>query len=144
VRRFLQSRLDMTMPFTMASLSLAYPRVRPRGRAQTPAKPALTIILYGVPTEVTTECSLAASELGVARAEVKHLQAACAALKAHPRAMMIASSLIRSWDREVIEDHAVRSGTPLLWVSSGADAYDASKAVAAWSFVELRRAKTLL
>jgi hypothetical protein len=134
----------MTMPFSMASLSLAYPRVRPRTRAQVPAKPTLTIILYGVPTEVATECSLAASELGVARAEVKHLQAACSALKAHPRAMMIASLGIRPWDREVVEDHAVRSGTPLRWVSSGADAYDAAKAVTAWSSAELRRAKTLL
>lgn len=134
----------MTMPSTMASLSLAYPRVRSRARTHVPAKPALTIILYGLPPEVATECTLAASELGVARAEVKHLQAACAALKTHPRAMMIASSRIRPWDREVIEDHAVRSGTPLRWVSSDAEAYDAAKAVVAWSSVELRRAKTLL
>ena len=125
-------------------MSSSYPRVRARARAQVPAKPLLTVILYGVTSEVATECSLAASELGVARAEVKHLQAACSALKAHPRAMMVASSQIRSWDREVIEDHAVRAGAPLRWVSSDADAYDAAKAVTAWSSAELRRARTLL
>lgn len=125
-------------------MSLSYPRVRARARAQVPAKPLLTIILYGVTSEVATECSLAAAELGVARAEVKHLQAACSALKAHPRAMMVASSRIRPWDREVIEDHALRAGTPLRWVHSDADAYEAATAVTAWSSVELRRAKTLL
>lgn len=125
-------------------MSLSYPRVRAKARAQVPAKPLLTIILYGVTSEVATECTLAASELGVARAEVKHLQAACSALKAHPRAMMVASSQLRPWDREVIEDHAVRAGTPLRWVTSDADAYEAAKAVTAWSAVQLRRAKTLL
>lgn len=128
----------------MMPMPLSYSHVRAKGRAQVPAKPLLTIILYGVTSEAATECSLAASELGVARAEVKHLQAACAALKAHPRAMMIASSHLRPWDREVIEDHAVRAGTPLRWVSSDADAYEAAEAVRAWSSVELRRAKTLL
>ncbi|GAC1524006.1 MAG: hypothetical protein NVS3B10_23610 [Polyangiales bacterium] len=134
----MQSHLDM-MP-----MSLSYPRVRARARAHVPAKPLLTVILYGVTSEVAAECSLAAAEQGVARAEVKHLQAACSALKTHPRAMMIASLQIRPWDREVIEDHAVRAGAPLRWVSSDADAYDAAKAVTAWSSVELRRAKTLL
>ena len=128
----------------MMPMPLSYSRVRTKARAQVPAKPLLTIILYGVTSEVAAECSLAASELGVARAEVKHLQAACSALKAHPRAMMVASSQIRPWDREVIEDHAVRAGTPLRWVSSDADAYDAAKEVTAWSSVQLRRAKTLL
>jgi hypothetical protein len=132
------------LPMPSFSVSSTYPRVRTRGRAQPPPKPLLTVILYGVTGEVATECTLAASEVGVARAEVKHLQAACAALKAHPRAMMIASSQIRPWDREVIADHAARAGTPLRWVSSDAEAYETAKAVTAWSSVELRRAKTLL
>ena len=123
---------------------LSYPRVRARGRAPVPAKPLLTVILYGVTGEVATECSLVAAALGVARAEVKHLQAACSALKAHPKAMMVASRAIRPWDREVIEDHAARAGTPLRWVDSDADAYEAAKAVTAWSSVELRRSRTLL
>ena len=125
-------------------MSLSYPRVRARARAQAPAQPLLTVILYGVTSEVASECALAASEVGVARAEVKHLQAACSALKAHRRAMMIASSQIRPWDREVIEDHAARAGAPLRWVSSDADAYEAANAVTAWSSVELRRSKKLL
>jgi hypothetical protein len=139
VQRFLQPRPDM-----MPTMSLSYPRVRSRARAQVPPKPLLTIILFGVSGEVANECTLAAAELGVARAEVKHLQAACSALKAHPRAMMVASRTIRPWDREVIEDHAVRAGTPLRWVSSDADAYEAAKAVSSWSAIELRRARTLL
>jgi len=143
VRRFLQSRPDM-LPMPSFSVAAAYSHMRTRGRAQPPPKPLLTVILYGVTGEVATECTLAASEVGVARAEVKHLQAACAALKAHPRAMMIASSQIRPWDREVIIDHAARAGTPLRWVSSDAEAYETAKAVTAWSSVELRRAKTLL
>jgi hypothetical protein len=94
--------------------------------------------------EVASECTLAAAERGVARAEVKHLQAACAALRAHPRAMMVASSTLRPWDREVIEDHAARAGTPLRWVSSDADAYETAMAVSSWSTIQLRRLKTLL
>jgi hypothetical protein len=109
-----------------------------------PSKPLLTIILYGVTGEVASECTLAAAERGVARAEVKHLQAACAALRAHPRAMMVASSTLRPWDREVIEDHAARAGTPLRWVSSDADAYETAMAVSSWSTIQLRRLKTLL
>ena len=132
------------LPMPSLPVSSSYPRVRTRGRAQPPPKPLLTVILYAVPSEVASECTLAASAVGVARAEVKHLQAACAALKAHPRAMMIASSQIRPWDREVVIDHAARAGTPLHWVSSDADAYETAKALSAWSSVELRRAKTLL
>ncbi len=125
----------------------SYPRVRASARAQVPPKPLLTIILYGlygVTEEVARECALAATELGVARAEVKHLQAACLALKAHPRAMMVASMAVRPWDREVIEDHAARAGTPLRWVASDADAYETAKAVSSWSAIQLRLLKTLL
>jgi len=108
--------------------------------AAPPAPPAL--ILYGVAPHVAAECERIAGELRLARAEVKHLQAACVALKAHSRAMMIASSAIRSWDRVVVEEHAARAGAPLRWVDKDHDVDDVAAEVRSWATETVRRART--
>jgi hypothetical protein len=105
-----------------------------------PAPPA--VILYGLPSDVAAECERVASELRLARAEVKHLQAACVALKAHPRAILVASSTIRSWDREVLEEHAARAGIPLRWVDATHTPDDVAIEVRSWATDTMRRART--
>jgi hypothetical protein len=106
-----------------------------------PTPPA--VILYGLPADVAAECERVASELRLARAEVKHLQAACVALKAHPRAMLVASTQIRSWDREVVEEHAARAGIPLRWVDSDHTPDDVATEVRSWATDTIRRARAI-
>ncbi|MDB4934570.1 MAG: hypothetical protein JWP87_1542 [Labilithrix sp.] len=106
-----------------------------------PAPPA--VILYSLPGDVAAECERVASELRLARAEVKHLQAACVALKAHPRAILVASSAIRSWDREVVEEHASRAGTPLRWVDANHTPDDVASEVRSWATDTIRRARAM-
>lgn len=114
-----------------------------RGPAVVSAPPPPALILYGVAPDVAAECERVASELRLARAEVKHLQAACVALKAHPRAMLLASATIRSWDREVVEEHAARAGVPLRWVAADHDPDDVAAEVRTWATDTMRRARTM-
>lgn len=96
------------------------------------------VILYALPKDVSAECERVATELRLARAEVKHLQAACVALKAHPRAILVASSLIRPWDRTVVEEHAAHAGAPLQWVDDARLPDDVADAVRSWAVGTLR------
>lgn len=121
-------------PFSVRSL---------RGPVPIAAPPPPALILYGVAPAVAAECERVASELRLARAEVKHLQAACVALKAHPRAMLLASATIRSWDREVVEEHAARAGIPLRWVAADNDPDDVAAEVRTWATDTMRRARTM-
>ncbi len=107
--------------------------------AAAPAPPA--VILYGLPADVAEECERVATELRLARAEVKHLQAACVALQAHPRAMLVAGTTIRSWDREVIEEHAARAGVPLRWVEADHTPDDVGSELRTWASETLRRGR---
>jgi hypothetical protein len=97
------------------------------------------VILYALPADVAAECERVATELRLARAEVRHLQAACIALQAHPRAMLVAATTIRSWDREVVEEHAARAGVPLRWVEADHAPGDVSSEVRTWASDTLRR-----
>ncbi|MDB5214017.1 MAG: hypothetical protein JWO86_1944 [Myxococcaceae bacterium] len=97
------------------------------------------VILYALPADVAAECERVATELRLARAEVKHLQAACIALRAHPRAMLVAGTTIRSWDREVVEEYAARAGVPLRWVEADHTPGDVSSEVRTWASDTLRR-----
>ena len=123
--------------------STRLPTRSPGGPAAVPAPPPPALILYGVGPEIAAECDRIASELRLARAEVKHLQAACVALKAHPRAMLLASVTIRSWDRAVVEEHAARAGVPLRWVAAEHAPDDVGAEVRSWAVDTLRRARTL-
>lgn len=114
-----------------------------RGPAAVAAPPPPALILYGVAADVAAECERVASELRLARAEVKHLQAACTALKTHPRAMLLASATIRSWDREVVEEHAARAGVPLRWVAADHAPDEVAAEVRTWATDTLRRARTI-
>ena len=127
------------MPLVLSRLS----SVRSARPTVTHAAPTFTIILYAVGPEVAGECEGIANELHIARAEVKHLQAACMALKAHPQAFLIAAATIRSWDREVLEEHAARAGTTLRWVTSAMEADDIGAAVRAWATGLMRRSRAV-
>ena len=117
-------------------------RAVPRGSAPAVSRAAaLAVILYGIPVDVAAECERVAGELHLVRAEVKHLQAACVALKAHPRAMLVASSTIRSWDREVVEEHAARAGIPVRWVDADHTPDDIANEVRSWATETTRRAR---
>ena len=124
----------------LAPLARAVPRGRAASATPAAATP-LAVILYGVPADVAEECERVAGELRLVRAEVKHLQAACVALKAHPRAMLVASSSIRSWDREVVEEHAARAGIPLRWVDADHTPDDVATDVRSWATDTMRRAR---
>jgi hypothetical protein len=122
------------------------PLARATNRSSTPplaagATAPLAVILYGVPADVAAECERVAGELRLARSEVKHLQAACVALKAHPKAMLVASSSIRPWDREVVEEHAARAGIPLRWVDADHTPDDVATEVRSWATDTMRRAR---
>ncbi|CAN5925619.1 hypothetical protein BH11MYX4_BH11MYX4_57040 [soil metagenome] len=104
--------------------------------------PTLTLILYAVPSDVGRECEELAHELHLARAEVKHLQAACAALKTHRRALLIASVAIRPWDRESVAEHAARAGTTVNWVGHEQAADDLERSIRSWAAESTRRART--
>jgi hypothetical protein len=114
----------------------------PRGAAAV-APPPPALILYGLAPDVSAECERIATELRLARAEVKHLQAACVALKAHPRAMVLASATIRPWDREVVEEHAGRAGATLRWVATDHAPEEVAADVRSWATETLRRSRTL-
>jgi hypothetical protein len=101
----------------------------------------LTMILFAVPEDVARDCEGIAAELRIGRAEVRHLQAACAALRANPGAILVASVAIRPWDRQVVEEHAARSGTTILWVG-GASLDDVGPQVRRWAMETTRRART--
>lgn len=126
---------------SLAPLARAVPRGTTPAIAPGAASPP-AVILYGVPADVAAECERVAGELRLARAEVKHLQAACVALKAHPRAILVASSTIRSWDREVVEEHAARAGVPLRWVDADHSPDDVATEVRSWATDTMRRART--
>lgn len=113
------------------------PTIATRGHSETP-----TIIMYAVPPDVASECQAIASELRIGRAEVKHLQQACAALEAHPRAFLIASEAIRPWDRHVLEEHAGKAGTAPRWVRSDGAYEDVAAVVRLWAGETLRRDRT--
>jgi len=91
---------------------------------------------------VARDCEAAASELRIGRAEVKHLQAACAALEAHPEAFVVASVAIKSWDRHVLEEHAHRAGATLRWIDAERDLDDVTVPIRAWATGAIRRART--
>lgn len=100
-----------------------------------------TVILYGVSAELAAECERVARELRIGRTEVRHLQAACGALKAHPKAMLVVSSALRPWDRVVVEEHAARAGAPLRWVNGAEHVEDVAGEVRTWVAEMIRRAR---
>lgn len=107
------------------------------------ALPRPTVIVYSVGPDLKRECEQVATELGIGRIEVKHLQAACAALAAHPRAFVVASVAIKSWDRHVLQDHADRAGATLRWVDEVRfDDAEVAAVVRTWALQGQRAART--
>jgi hypothetical protein len=125
----------MQSPSSSARTSL------PRPSASTAGHITPTIILYGANADVATECEHVARELHIGRTEVRHLQAACAALEAHPKAMLVVSSSLRSWDRVIVEEHAARAGAPLRWVDANQQGDEVANELRAWVNDTVRRAR---
>ncbi len=119
----------------------AQSKLPPRGRTSLIA-PTLTLIMYNVPPGIARECQDLAAELRLGRSEVKHLQSACAALEAHPRAFVVASAAIKPWDRQILEEHAGRAGTTLRWVDGEDDVLDVMALARTWATEAIRRART--
>jgi hypothetical protein len=87
-------------------------------------------VLFGVSAEIAKACEPLARDLPFARAEAKHLYAACTALDAASTAILVVSNTIRSWDRDVIEARALHMRAPVLWVSPSDDPDDVATSIA--------------
>jgi hypothetical protein len=104
---------------------LAPQSFRPRDRlAKGLIGPRLTVVFFGTSGEVVKACEPLARDLPFARAEAKHLFAACTALDGAANAILVVSTTIRSWDRDVIEERARAAKAPLLWVNATDDGDD--------------------
>jgi len=118
------------------------PPARARARLSADSS-ALAVIMYALRPDVVAECERVTTELRVARVEVKHLQAACSAIAAHPISMIVASAgAIRPWDREVLDDHAARAGVTVRWVTEEDDGDRVADEVRGWASGLARRART--
>ena len=128
--------------FTVGAMNRTSTRSTTPPPSRSRVSPTLTIIMYNLPAAVARECEELASELRLGRVEVKHLQSACAALVAHPRAFLLASVAIKSWDRQILEEHADRAGTTLRWVDDEGDTFDVMALTRTWAAEAIRRART--
>ena len=115
-----------------ASLSSTFPS----------ATTAPTLIAYGASPQLMAECEQIARDTGISHVEVKHLHAACTALKANPCSFVLASTQLRPWDREVLEDQVARAGVALRWIGPGDAPETAVSAIRAWAQGALRRSRT--
>jgi hypothetical protein len=88
---------------------------------------------------VLRACQPLARSLPFARAEAKHLHAACAALEAFASAILVVSTTIGPWDRDAIEEHASRANAPVLWVNPDDDADDVVTSLTTSAIAALRR-----
>lgn len=95
------------------------------------------VVLYVTDAATSAQCVTAARSASVAVIEVKHLQAACAALALGPAPMLVVSRSVKWWDRTVIEEHAARAAAPIRWVSEG-DLDTLERDISAWSIATLR------
>lgn len=96
--------------------------------------PALrpAVIVYAVGRDLIIECVAAAKASEISCREVRHLQAACAALKMHDAPMVVASTSLKPWDRIVLEEHALQAGAELRWVS-GTDLFSIGDEIERWA-----------
>lgn len=90
-----------------------------------------TLLLFGLDPRATADAENIVREFGIASAEVNDLRAACAALVVERPAMLLASTALKPWDREIIEEHAARASIPLTWVEAN-DAHVVDDAVRRW------------
>lgn len=95
----------------------------------------LAVIFLGIDAAVIAACQTVARELRIGRIDVKHAEAACAALDAFPGAMLVLSTGIRGGDWDLVEEHARRSGASITWVGfhADADADDAVASIVSWA-----------
>jgi hypothetical protein len=81
-----------------------------------------------------------ATELGLARMDVKDLRTACAALEVPRPAILVASTAVKPWDRDIVEDHAARAEVPVKWVEPD-DWHAVDAAIRAWIVLAKQRAR---
>ena len=76
-----------------------------------------TLVLFSLGPRSRAAADTVARELQAARVEVRDLRAACRALEAPRPMLLIASTAIKTWDREVIEEHAAKAAAPISWIA---------------------------
>lgn len=103
----------------MASLSLPLQPVPP------------TLLLFALGPRSRIESERIARELGAARVEARDLRAACKALEVQRPMLLVASTALRVWDREVVEEHAARASVPVRWIAPD-DWHLVDQAVRTW------------
>lgn len=84
---------------------------------------------------MTVECIRSAKAAQIAYRRVRHLQAACATLKMHTSPMVVASAFLKSWDRTVLEEHAIRADANVRWVSDieHMDLFSIAEEIGTWA-----------
>ncbi len=87
---------------------------RPYARSE-PAPP--TLVLFSLGPRSRAEADSVARQLGAARVEVRDLRAACKALLAERPMLLVASTALKVWDREIVEEHATRASVPVRWIA---------------------------
>jgi len=100
-----------------------------------PAPPTLLVFALGPRSRI--ESDRIARELGAARVEARDLRAACRALEVQRPMLLVASTALRTWDREVVEEHAARASVPVRWIAPD-DWHLVDQAVRTW-IVSARR-----
>ncbi|MDB4943338.1 MAG: hypothetical protein JWP97_2872 [Labilithrix sp.] len=109
---------------------------RPTLRRALPSSRAL--VLFGVQEPARSQCEALAIELGLGFAEARNLLSACRALARHPNAMVIGSTGLRSWDREVFEVQAAQAKMPVHWLDEQEDAQSVELEVRRWARMSTR------
>lgn len=102
--------------------------------------PRLTVVFFGVSSELMDACELRERGVPLARVEAKHLFAACTALSAFESAMLVVSTTIRPWDRDVIVEHARKAKASILWVGTDPDVGEITSSISTWATAAMRSA----
>jgi hypothetical protein len=98
----------------------------------------LTVVFFGVPSDIMEACDLRDRGVPLVRVEAKHLYAACTALHAFENAMLVVSTTIRPWDRDVIVEHARSVKASVVWVGVDPDVNEMTASIAIWASTTMR------
>lgn len=98
-----------------------------------------TLVLFALGPRSRIAADAIARELNAARVEVRDLRAACRALEAPRPMLLIASTAIKTWDREVVEEHAAKASATVRWIAPD-DFHLVDGAVRSWLVKALRPA----
>ena len=98
-----------------------------------------TLVLFALGPRSRAAADGIARELRAARVDVRDLRAACRALEATRPMFLLASTAVKTWDREVVEEHAAKGSVPVRSIPPD-DFHLVDGAVRAWIVKALRPA----